>query len=95
MAATREALGRLGLPGQDPAELPASATRFPDQGQWRVEIPSVEGPLAFRAALEEAAPDEARYPWRVVDLLVVVVTAGLRFLLFLPAARTGARRHRR
>jgi capsular polysaccharide transport system permease protein len=42
-----------------------------------------------------AAPDEARYPWRFVDLLVVVVTAGLMFLLFLPAARTGARRHRR
>jgi hypothetical protein len=55
MVATREALGRLGLPGQDPAELPTSAARFPDQGQWRVEIPSVEGPMAFRAATQEAA----------------------------------------
>jgi hypothetical protein len=55
MVATREALGRLGLPGHDPAELPTSAARFPDQGQWRVEIPSVEGPLAFRAVTEEAA----------------------------------------
>jgi hypothetical protein len=54
MAATREALGRLGLPGQDPADLPTSAARFPDQGQWRVEIPSVEGPLAFRAVIDEA-----------------------------------------
>jgi hypothetical protein len=43
------------LPGQDPAELPTSAARFPDQGQWRVEIPSVEGPMAFRAATQEAA----------------------------------------
>jgi hypothetical protein len=55
MAATRAALGRLGLPSQDPAELPTSAARFPDQGQWRVEIPSVEGPLAFRAVAAEAA----------------------------------------
>jgi hypothetical protein len=55
MVATRAALGRLGLPGQDPAELPTSAARFPDGGQWRVEIPSVEGPLAFRAVTEEAA----------------------------------------
>ena len=55
MVATREALGRLGLPGQDPAELPTSAARFPDRSQWRVEIPSVEGPMAFRAATQEAA----------------------------------------
>jgi hypothetical protein len=55
MAATREALGRLGLPGQDPAGPPTSAARFPDQSQWRVEIPSVEGPLAFRAVIDEAA----------------------------------------
>jgi hypothetical protein len=55
MVATREALGRLGLPGRDPAELPASAARFPDQAQWRVEIPSVEGPLAFLAVMDEAA----------------------------------------
>jgi hypothetical protein len=55
MVATREALARLGLPGHDPAELPTSAARFPDQGQWRVEIPSVEGPLAFRAVTDEAA----------------------------------------
>ncbi|HXL92164.1 MAG TPA: U32 family peptidase [Streptosporangiaceae bacterium] len=55
MVATREALGRLGLPGQDPAQLPTSPARFPDQGQWRVEIPSVEGPLAFRAVTDEAA----------------------------------------
>ncbi len=54
LGATRAALRQLGLPGQDPAELPSSAVRFPDQGQWRVEIPSVEGPLAFRAVIEEA-----------------------------------------
>ena len=54
LLATRAALSRLGLPGSDPAELPTSAARFPDQGQWRVEIPSVEGPASFRAVLEEA-----------------------------------------
>lgn len=54
LMATRAALSRLGLPGRDPAELPASAVRFPDQGQWRVEIPSVEGPASFRTVLEEA-----------------------------------------
>jgi Peptidase family U32 len=55
IAATRAALGRLGLPAREPAELPDSAARFPDQGQWRIEIPSVEGPAAFRAVIEEAA----------------------------------------
>jgi capsular polysaccharide transport system permease protein len=42
-----------------------------------------------------AAPDEARYPWRLVDLSVIVVAAGLIFLLFLPVARGGVRRFRR
>jgi Peptidase family U32 len=54
LLATRAALGRLGLAERDPGELPTSAARFPDQGQWRVEIPSVEGPASFRAVLEEA-----------------------------------------
>jgi hypothetical protein len=51
LVATRAALGQLGLPGQDLTELSASARRFPDHGQWRIEIPSVEGPLAFRAGI--------------------------------------------
>lgn len=54
MDATRSFLTSLGLPGRDPAELPESELRFPDDGQYRVEIPSVEGPEALRAVLDEA-----------------------------------------
>lgn len=32
-----------------------SAARFPDGGAWRIEIPSVEGPVVMEAVLEEAA----------------------------------------
>lgn len=43
---------RLGLPAGDAHDLPTSPHRFPDGGQYRVEIPSVEGPNALRAAFE-------------------------------------------
>jgi hypothetical protein len=52
---TRAVLRELGLPGGDAFDLPASAKRFPDGAEVRVEIPSVEGPEALRAVLEEAA----------------------------------------
>ena len=45
---------KLGLPGIDPAEAPGSTQRFPDGGQYRIEIPSTEGPGVLRAVLEEA-----------------------------------------
>lgn len=51
---TREFLAGLGLPEGDLNALPASPKRFPDGAQYRVEIPSVEGPNAMRAVLEEA-----------------------------------------
>src|SRR5882757_1367712 len=51
---TREFLRSLGLPGADPGELPSSAKRFPDGAQYRVEIPSVEGPEVLSAVLAEA-----------------------------------------
>lgn len=54
MAVTRRSLEALGLPGRDLGELPSSAKRFPDGAQWRVEIPSVEGPGPLRAVLEAA-----------------------------------------
>jgi hypothetical protein len=54
MEATRAFLRRLGLPGSDAEHAPDSAKRFPDGAQYRVEIPSVEGPRALAAALEEA-----------------------------------------
>jgi hypothetical protein len=54
MQATRAFLQRLGLPPGDLNELPTSPKRFPDGAQYRVEIPSVEGPRALVAVLEEA-----------------------------------------
>jgi hypothetical protein len=52
--ATRRFLVSVGLPDHDLAELPESAKRFPDGAQYRVEIPSTEGPRVFEAVLEEA-----------------------------------------
>lgn len=45
---------RLGLPHGDAYDLPTSAARFPDGAQYRVEIPSTEGPRALRAVVEAA-----------------------------------------
>lgn len=45
---------RLGLPHGDGYDLPTSAARFPDGAQYRVEIPSTEGPRALRAVVEAA-----------------------------------------
>ena len=54
MQRIRTALTSLRLPAEDPHPPPASPKRFPDGGQYRIEIPSTEGPAAFRAVLEEA-----------------------------------------
>jgi len=51
---TREFLHSLGLPGGDLGQLPTSTKRFPDGAQYRVEIPSVEGPEVLAAVLAEA-----------------------------------------
>jgi hypothetical protein len=42
------------LPPGDLGELPDSAKRFPDGAQFRIEIPSTEGPDCLEAVLEEA-----------------------------------------
>lgn len=49
-----ELLSGLGLPPRDLSELPDSEKRFPDGAQYRVEIPSVEGPRVLEAVLDEA-----------------------------------------
>ena len=54
MERTRRFVAGLGLPAGDGHALPTSAHRFADGGQWRVEIPSVEGPAALRAVFETA-----------------------------------------
>jgi hypothetical protein len=52
---TTELLTTLGLPPAYSATLAASPARFPDGAQYRVEIPSVEGPRCLEAVLTEAA----------------------------------------
>ncbi|OAT71496.1 hypothetical protein A7K69_13910 [Parageobacillus thermoglucosidasius] len=54
MKETREFLQSLGYPSSDLYDLPTSTKRFPDGAQYRIEIPSVEGPRALQATLEEA-----------------------------------------
>lgn len=51
---SRRFLASIGLPGRDAHELPDSPKRFPDGAQYRVEIPSTEGPRALEAVLDEA-----------------------------------------
>ena len=55
MSETREFLRSIGLPPGDLNDLPDSPKRFPDSAQYRVEIPSTEGPRCLEAVLEEAA----------------------------------------
>lgn len=47
-------LRQCDLPGADAHALPAAETRFPDGAQFRVEIPSVEGPRCLETVLAEA-----------------------------------------
>ena len=60
MQATRDFLKRMGLPPGDLYDLPDSPKRFPDGAQYRVEIPSVEGPNALAAVLAEAEARRVR-----------------------------------
>jgi hypothetical protein len=60
MEETRAFLQSIGLPPGDVHELPDSPLRFPDGAQYRVEIPSVEGPSCLDAVLEEAARLDVR-----------------------------------
>src|SRR5919201_6141589 len=55
MTDTRDFLRSIGLPPGDLNELPTSSKRFPDGAQYRIEIPSTEGPRCLDAVLEEAA----------------------------------------
>src|ERR671911_442047 len=58
--AARAWLAELGLPDRDLGELPTSAKRFDDGAQYRVEIPSVEGPEPFQAVLDAAKERDLR-----------------------------------
>ncbi len=54
MHTVRDFLQQRGYPPGDLYELPSSTKRFPDGAQYRIEIPSVEGPRALAAVLEAA-----------------------------------------
>src|SRR5262245_65816448 len=56
----RDFLRSTGLPADDLHELPDSAKRFPDGAQYRVEIPSTEGPRCRGAVLERAEELDVR-----------------------------------
>lgn len=58
MKKTRDLLVDLDLPPGDAFDLPTSDKRFPDGAQYRIEIPSVEGPDVLEAVLEEAEKRE-------------------------------------
>ncbi len=59
-AEIRALLRAMNLPESDLNTLPSSPKRFPDGAQYRVEIPSVEGPNAMRAVLDEAERRKVR-----------------------------------
>lgn len=54
MAKSIALLQAQGIEYQDADGLPESEKRFADGARWKIEIPSVEGPAAFRAILDEA-----------------------------------------
>jgi hypothetical protein len=51
MKSTATILNNLNLPARDAYQLPASRKRFPDGGQYRIEIPSCEGPRAMETVV--------------------------------------------
>ena len=53
MDKTKEFLAGIGLPAGDAYDLPSSAKRFLDGGQYRFETPGIQGPSAMSALLEE------------------------------------------
>jgi hypothetical protein len=55
MDIAEKAYAALRLPPRDLADCPHSKKRFPDGAQYRIEIPSTEGPKALFAVLDEAA----------------------------------------
>ena len=54
MKKVRDFLQRQNFPRGDLFELPSTDKRFPDGAQFRIEIPSTEGPKALAAVLEAA-----------------------------------------
>lgn len=53
MESTRNFLESIGLPRGDAYDLPTSEKRFSDGGQYRFEVPGIQGPGAMRALLQQ------------------------------------------
>ncbi len=53
MNETREFLSKQGLPSGDSYDLPTSEKRFSDGGQYRFEVPGIQGPVVMKALLVE------------------------------------------
>lgn len=53
MKETRDYLKNLGLPEGDLYSLPTSEKRFEDGGQYRFEVPGIQGPAPMKALLEQ------------------------------------------
>lgn len=53
MEKTRDFISKLGFPSRDSYDLPTSTKTFPDGAQYRVELPSCEGPASLKAYVEE------------------------------------------
>ena len=53
MEQTRAYLRAIGLPGGDAYDLPTSDKRFNDGGQYRFEVPGIQGPKVMEALLNE------------------------------------------
>jgi len=52
MIKTKEYLRKIGLPAGDAYDLLTSDKRFSDGGQYRFEVPGIQGPKAMKALLE-------------------------------------------
>ena len=52
MDKTRKFLIAIGLPEGDAYDLPDSNKRFVDGGQYRFEVPGIQGPKVMKALLE-------------------------------------------
>ncbi len=53
MKETRDFLESIGLPRGDAYDLPTSEKRFSDGGQYRFEVPGIQGPAVMKALLEQ------------------------------------------
>lgn len=53
MQETRDFLKSIGMPEGDLYSLPTSEKRFPDGGQYRFEVPGIQGPGPMKSLLEQ------------------------------------------